>query len=338
MRIFKAILGALSALLLVLAAVAGSLWVHYQTFLGTPLSVPGDRLVFEVQRGAGLRVVAKQLVAAKLLPDPYAFLALAYQTHRAGQLKSGEYELRSGMTPPQVLDLLTSGKVIQYPVTLIEGRTARQALAVIAADPVLGNDLSGLSDDEVMARIGHPGEHPEGRLFPDTYLFARGTSASDLVRRAYARMEAVLNEEWPARAPGLPFASPYEALILASIVEKETGLAAERPQIAGVFVRRLQKGMKLQTDPTVIYGLGAAFDGNLRRSDLTTDSPYNTYVRPGLPPTPIALPGRDAIHAVLHPAAGDSLYFVAKGDGGHAFSATLDEHNRAVRRYQLGGQ
>ncbi len=338
MRIFKAILGALGALLLVLAAVAGSLWVHYQTFLSTPLSVPGDRLVFEVQRGAGLRVVAEQLTAVRVLPDPYAFLALAYQTHRAGQLKSGEYELSSGMTPPQVLDLLTSGKVIQYPLTLVEGRTARQALAGIAAAPILGNDLAGLSDDEVMARIGHPGETLEGRLFPDTYLFPRGTLASDLVRRAYARMEAVLNEEWPARAPGLPFASPYEALILASIVEKETGLAAERPQIAGVFVRRLQKGMKLQTDPTVIYGMGAAFDGNLRRADLTTDTPYNTYVRIGLPPTPIALPGREAIHAVLHPAAGDSLYFVAKGDGGHAFSATLEEHNRAVRRFQLGGQ
>jgi UPF0755 protein len=228
--------------------------------------------------------------------------------------------------------------VIQYPLTLVEGRTFRQALAVIASDPVLVADIGALTDEEIIARIGHPGVHPEGRLFPDTYLFPRGMGALDLVKRAYGRMEAVLAEEWDKRAPGLPFKDPYEALILASIVEKETGLAAERPEIAGVFVRRMQKGMRLQTDPTVIYGLGAAFDGNLRRVDLTTDTPYNTYTRGGLPPTPIALPGREAIHAVLHPAAGDSLYFVAKGDGSHAFSATLDEHNRAVRRYQLGGQ
>ena len=183
-----------------------------------------------------------------------------------------------------------------------------------------------------------PGEHPEGQLFPDTYAYPRGTHALHVVKRAYARMQTILGEEWAQREEGLPLTTPYEALILASIVEKETGLAAERPEIAGVFVRRLRKGMKLQTDPTVIYGMGAAFDGNIRRSDLTTDTPYNTYVRTGLPPTPIALPGRDAIHAALHPAAGDSLYFVAKGDGGHAFSATLEEHNRAVRRYQLGGQ
>jgi UPF0755 protein len=175
-------------------------------------------------------------------------------------------------------------------------------------------------------------------VFPDTYLFPRGTAAIDLVKRASTRMEAVMNEEWPRRAEGLPFETPYEALILASIVEKETGLASERPEIAGVFVRRLQRGMKLQTDPTVIYGMGAAFDGNIRRSDLAADTPYNTYVHAGLPPTPIALPGRAAIRAVLHPAAGESLYFVAKGDGSHAFSATLEEHNRAVRHYQSGGQ
>ena len=338
MKTFKAILGALVTLILIAAAVAGSLWVHYQTFIQTPVAVAGDRLMFEVQRGAGVQVVARQLVAAGVLQDPYAFLALAYQTDRAGRLKAGEYEVRSGTTPPQLLDLLTSGRVIQYPLTLVEGRTFRQALAVIAADPVLVADIGALTDEEIMTRIGHPGVHPEGRLFPDTYLFPRGMGALDLVKRAHGRMEAVLAEEWDKRAPGLPFKDPYEALILASIVEKETGLAAERPEIAGVFVRRMQKGMRLQTDPTVIYGLGAAFDGNLRRVDLTTDTPYNTYTRAGLPPTPIALPGREAIHAVLHPAAGDSLYFVAKGDGSHAFSATLDEHNRAVHRYQLGGQ
>ena len=338
MKTFKAILGALVTLILIAAVIAGSLWVHYQTFIQTPVAVAGDPVVFEVERGAGVQVVARQLVAAGVLHDPYAFLALAYQTDKAGRLKAGEYEVRPGTTPPQLLDLLASGRVIQYPLTLVEGRTFRQALAVVAADPVLVADIGALTDEEIMTRIGHPGVHPEGRLFPDTYLFPRGEGALDLVKRAYGRMEAVLAEEWDKRAPGLPFKDPYEALILASIVEKETGLAAERPEIAGVFVRRMQKGMRLQTDPTVIYGLGPAFDGNLRRVDLTTDTPYNTYTRSGLPPTPIALPGREAIHAVLHPAAGDSLYFVAKGDGSHAFSATLDEHNRAVRRYQLGGQ
>jgi UPF0755 protein len=223
-------------------------------------------------------------------------------------------------------------------LTLVEGLTFRQALAAMFADPVLGGDLSRLSGEEIMDCLGRPGEHPEGRLFPDTYRYVRGSSALDLVRRAYARMETVLAEEWERRAEGLPLGTPYEALILASIVEKETGLAAERPQIAGVFVRRLQQGMKLQSDPTVVYGMGAAFDGDIRRSDLGADTPYNTYIHAGLPPTPIALPGREAIRAVLHPAPGDSLYFVAKGDGSHAFSATLEEHNRAVRQYQLGGR
>jgi len=338
MTILKAILGALIALILVAAAVAGSLWVHYRTFIQTPVAVVGDRMTFEVQRGAGLRVVTGHLVDAGVLRDPYAFLALAYQTDRAGRIKAGEYEIRPGTTPPQLLDLLASGRVIQYPLTLVEGWTFHQAIAAIGADPILVADLAGLSDEDILARIGHPGVHPEGRLFPDTYLFPRGMGALDLIKRVYGRMESVLAEEWDKRAPGLPLKDPYEALILASIVEKETGLAAERPEIAGVFVRRLHKGMKLQTDPTVIYGLGVAFDGNLKRADLTTDTPYNTYMRGGLPPTPIALPGREAIHAVLHPAGGESLYFVAKGDGSHAFSATLDEHNGAVRRYQLRGQ
>jgi UPF0755 protein len=336
--LLKNILGVLTALAIAAVAVAGSLWVQYQTFIRAPLAISGDRLVIEVPRGVGLRKVTQELVAAGVLPDPYGFLALAHHSRKAGQIKSGEYEIRAGMTPPQLLDLLTSGKVIQHALTLVEGWTFRQALAAVAADPVLSGDLGGLTGEEIMVRIGHPGEHPEGRLFPDTYLFPRGTAAIDLIRRAYARMETVLHDEWERRAAGLPFDTPYEALVLASVVEKETGLAAERLQIAGVFVRRLIQGMKLQTDPTVIYGMGAGFDGNIRRSDLTADTPYNTYVRAGLPPTPIALPGREAIHAVLQPAPGDSLYFVARGDGSHAFSATLEEHNRAVRQYQLGGQ
>jgi len=338
MRLFKAILGVLATLILIAAAMAGSLWVQFQAFVQTPLTIPGDRLVFQVERGTGLREVAQQLVNAKVLNDPYAFLVLAVHGRKVGQLKSGEYEVRAGMTPPQLLDLLTSGKVMHYSLTLVEGWTFRQVLAAMAAHPAITGDLLGLSGEEIMALIGRPGEHPEGRLFPDTYRFPRGTASIDLVKRAYSRMEEVMTEEWGRRAEGSPLQTPYEALILASIVEKETGLAAERAEIAGVFVRRLRQGMKLQTDPAVIYGLGAAFDGNLRRADLTADTPYNTYVRAGLPPTPIASPGRGAIRAVLHPAAGDSLYFVAKGDGSHAFSTTLEEHNQAVRYYQSRGQ
>jgi UPF0755 protein len=337
MSVFKAILGALAALIIIGAAVSGSLWVHFQDFVHSPLTVPGGRIVLDVPRGTGFRPLTQRLVKDGILSDPYTFLALVYGSGKTAQLKSGEYELKTGVTPVQLLDALVSGKVLQYSVTLVEGRTFRQFLETIAADPELAGGIGDLSDEELMALIGHPGEHPEGRFFPDTYAFPRGTRALDLIKRAYARMENVLSEEWANRDAGLPLATPYDALILASIIEKETGLAAERAEIAGVFVRRLQRGMKLQTDPTVIYGLGATFDGNIRRADLTGDTPYNTYVRAGLPPTPIALPGRDAIHAALHPAAGDSLYFVAKGDGGHAFSATLDEHNRAVRRYQLGG-
>ena len=196
-------------------------------------------------------------------------------------------------------------------------------------------ELADASTAELMQRIGIEDDNPEGWLFPDTYLFDRGTSDVEILSRAHRRMREVLDEEWAKREQGLPLETPYQALTLASIVEKETGLASERPQIAGVFVRRLQKGMKLQTDPTVIYGMGDDFDGNIRREDLTRPTPYNTYVIQGLPPTPIALPGREAINAVLHPADGDALYFVARGDGSHHFSATLDEHNCAVRHYQL---
>jgi UPF0755 protein len=233
-----------------------------------------------------------------------------------------------------VLERLVSGKTIQYPVTLVEGWTFRQAVDHIAEDPRYG-DLLGKSDADLMAALGRGGEHPEGRFFPDTYAFPRAATGLDVLRRALERMDQVLAEEWAARAPDLPIDSPYEALILASIVEKETGLAEERPAIAGVFTRRLQKGMRLQTDPTVIYGMGERFDGDIRRADLREATPYNTYVITGLPPTPIALPGRAAIHAALNPEPGEALYFVARGDGGHVFSATLEEHNAAVRKYQL---
>jgi UPF0755 protein len=225
--------------------------------------------------------------------------------------------------------------VISYSFTLVEGWTFQQVLEAVREQEALQGTFENLTAEAIMERLGHPGEHPEGRFLADTYHFPRGTTDLALLQRAYGAMQEFLQQEWDRRAADLPFKTPYEALILASIVEKETAVAEERPQIAGVFIRRLRKGMKLQTDPTVIYGMGERFDGNIRRRDLSENTPYNTYVHRGLTPTPISMPGRDAIRAVLHPADGKSLYFVAKGDGSHYFSATLQEHNKAVRKYQL---
>ncbi len=326
----------LFVVLLAAAFLAGGLWVDYRRFLETPVTLNESSAVFEVPRGANLRRVADHLVGRGILKHPYYLLVLALQRGDQGRLRAGEFELTQGMRPADLLERLTSGRVIQYPITLVEGWTFRQAVAAIAADPRFGGDLAGKTDEALMRALGRPGEHPEGRLFPDTYSFPRGTAGMEALRRAFERMEQVLAQEWEGRAAELPIETPYQALILASIIEKETAVAAERPAIGGVFARRLQKGMRLQTDPTVIYGLGERFDGNLRRQDLREATPYNTYVIDGLPPTPIALPGREAIRAALHPQAGDSLYFVARGDGTHAFSATLEEHNAAVRQYQLG--
>jgi UPF0755 protein len=322
-------------LLLAGALIAGGLWLEYDRFTRTPLAVPEQPFLLEVPRGTSLRALSETLTARGILDHPYFFMALAYLRGDAARIKAGEYQVPDGATPVQVLALLTSGKVVQRAFTLVEGWTFAQALAAVRGDTRLAKAIEDPSPEAVMTALGYPDVHPEGRFFPDTYHFAKGATDLEILRRAFETMDKVLAQEWAGRAEGLPLETPYEALILASIVEKETGLAGERPAIAGVFVRRLDLAMKLQTDPTVIYGLGDAFDGNLRRGDLTADTPYNTYVHAGLPPTPIALPGRAAIHAALHPADGDSLYFVAKGDGSHQFSATLAEHNRAVRLYQL---
>jgi UPF0755 protein len=316
--------------------IAGGVWMEYRSFLSTPIELSEDPVVLEVGRGTSLRQLSEDLTARGILDHPYFFMAMAYMSDKATHIKAGEYSIPDGILPPDLLALLTSAKVVQRAFTLVEGWTYRQAFEAVAEDDrfekVLGEDPPAKL---VMTSLGYPDEHPEGRFFPDTYYFSKGTSDLDILRRSFETMEKVLAEEWAKREEGLPLEGPYEALILASIVEKETGLASERGEIAGVFARRLNIGMKLQTDPTVIYGLGESFDGNLTRAHLRGDTPYNTYVHNGLPPTPIALPGREAIRAVLHPAAGDSLYFVAKGDGSHVFSATLAEHNRAVRRYQL---
>jgi UPF0755 protein len=318
------------------AGAAGWLLYDYSNFVRTPLTLPVEGLEYRVERGATLRDVAEELAGRGIIREKLYLRLLGRQRGDARRVKAGEYALTAGLTPATLLDLLVSGRVIEYSLTLPEGWTFRQVIEAVRSQPVLLQTLAPRAEPgAVMAALGFPGEHPEGRFFPDTYLFPRGTTDVQLLSRAHEQMTRVLAEEWEDRSEGLPIETPYEALTLASIVEKETGKAAERPTIAGVFVRRLRKGMLLQTDPTVIYGLGERFDGNLRRRDLESDTPYNTYTRAGLPPTPICMPGRHALHAALHPEAGDTLYFVATGDGGHHFSKTLKEHNRAVRRYQL---
>ncbi len=333
MSAMRIVLISLFVLLLAAGAVGGGLWLEYERFKQTTVDLPEDEWLFEVPAGASMRKVVRRLTEAGVVDHPYYLLALAYETGDVFKLKVGEFALKSGVPPAELLGQLTSGRVVQYKFTIVEGLRFRDTVTALSADE---NNLVGLTDEEIMTRLGHPDQHPEGRFFPDTYLFPRGTTDLDVLKRAYQRLEAILKEEWDARQDGLPLKTPEEALILASIIEKETGLASERPQIAGVFIRRLRKGMKLQTDPTVIYGMGDAFDGNIRRSDLRADTPYNTYVHFGLTPTPIALVGREAINAAVNPEDGDALYFVATGKGGHYFSATLKEHNRAVRKYQLG--
>lgn len=321
-------------LLLVALLAAGALWQQYQQFRTTVLDLPEDGLVLDFRPGGSLRSLAGELVDQGVLPHPYWLRLLGRDTGLAARLQAGEYRIEAGTTPEGLLRQLAAGRVLQHELTLVEGHTFRMMMERIQAHPVLVQTLNELPGEEIMRRIGREGEHPEGRFLPDTYYFPRGTSDADFLRRAYAAMERVLNDAWEKRAAGLPLKTPYEALILASIVERETGLAEERGTIAGVFTRRLQTGMRLQTDPTVIYGVGPGFDGRIRYVHLRTDTPYNTYTRHGLPPTPIAMPGIEAIHATLHPEPGDALYFVSRNDGSHHFSATLAEHNRAVDKYQ----
>jgi len=311
------------------------LMMDFNHFLKSPLSLPQEGENYTLKSGTTVALLARELEQKGYLQQPLYLRLLARWDGLAKRLQAGEYHLDNGLTPRQLLQKLASGKVTTYSQTLVEGWTFRQVMEAVRSQPALKQTLEGLSDADIMQRLGFAEEHPEGRFLPDTYHFPRGTTDLAFLKRAYQAMQHLLAEEWPKREPELPLKSPYQALILASIVEKETGLASERPEIAGVFIRRLKKGMKLQTDPTVIYGLGDGFDGNIRRSDLNRDTPYNSYLHKGLTPTPIAMPGADAIRSVLHPAAGKSLYFVAKGDGSHYFSATLSEHNKAVRKYQL---
>jgi UPF0755 protein len=322
---------------LVLAAslVIGWYWMDYRKFTRAPLDLPGDGLIYTVPSGAGTQSIARDLQRMGVLREPLYFRLLVRETKQGRNLRAGEYRLEPGLTPHGLIELLVSGKSVGYSLTLVEGWSFKQFRAALAADPVLIQTLDDVSDDELMKRLGLDGLHPEGQFFPDTYRFPRGTEDLDVLRRAHRRMQDVLQKVWAERDEDLPINTPYEAQILASIIEKETGAAEERRQIAGVFVRRLRLGMRLQTDPTVIYGMGDRFDGNIRRKDLSEDTPYNTYVRTGLPPTPICMPGEAALRAAVDPADGKALYFVARGDGTHQFSDSLKAHNAAVRRYQL---
>ena len=332
---------ALAWLLLLALAVGGAAgwfgYEEYRRFARAELALGEEERVLEVKRGDSFDHVLRRLrqLGIREGRDVY-WKALAWELGVVTRLQVGEYTVGHGVTPVELLRKLENGSVIQHQFTIVEGWTFRDLRLALARETALEQTLVGLSDEEVMRRLGAGGQHPEGRFLPETYHYTRGLTDLDVLQRTHAAMQKTLDAAWAGRDPDTPLKTPYEALILASIVEKETGVAAERPQIAGVFVRRLRLGMLLQTDPTVIYGLGSAYAGNLTRKHLETPTPYNTYTTAGLPPTPIALPGREAIEAALHPAAGEALYFVARGDGSHEFSRTLAEHNRAVARYQLG--
>jgi UPF0755 protein len=299
-----------------------------------PVPLAQSPLEFDIHPGLGLRAVAGEMARSGIGFAPWRFSWLGRLTGRANAVKAGSYEVSAGTTPWQLLEKLTRGDITQAELVLVEGRTFKQLRATFDADANVRHDTAGLTDREILQRIGAPESHPEGLFFPDTYLFAKQSSDLAILSRAYRGMQRHMLTEWENRDPSVPYASPYQALIMASIVEKETGLAADRPLVASVFANRLRRGMPLQTDPTVIYGIGEKFDGNIRKRDLLTDTPYNTYTRAGLPPTPIAMPGLASIQATLRPPATDKLYFVARGDGGSVFSSTLEEHNRAVAKYQ----
>jgi len=293
---------------------------------------------FIITLGEGVSTVARNLVDAGIVSEPYSFILWSYQREYTASLKAGEYEIEPGTTLLKLLEKFVEGDVVTYSVTFIEGWTFRQFLHQLNANGKLEHTLGRLSDKEIMAELRYPDLHPEGRFFPDTYIFDSNARDMEVLRQAFERMSAVLQREWDQRNPRATLKNKYEALILASIIEKETGKREEMETISAVFYNRLRKKMRLQTDPTVIYGLGDQFDGNLKRSHLKRDTLYNTYTRFGLPPTPIANPGVSAIRAALNPLDTDVLYFVSRGDGSHQFSVTLAEHHRAVETYQLGGR
>jgi len=306
--------------------------------LTRPVTLPTTPFDFEVRPGMTLSAVAHELQGANVLARSWPMIALARLLGVDRAIKAGSYEIETQITLHELLQRLTQGDVTQASFTIIEGATFADVKRALRADGQIRNTVLDLPDSDLMARLGAPGQGAEGRFFPDTYFYSAGSSDLALLRRAHDAMSARLAAAWEKRTPGLPLATPDEALILASIVEKETGRPADRPLIASVFINRLRQGLRLQTDPTVIYGMGDKFDGNLRRRDLETDTPWNTYTRDGLPPTPIALPSQAALDTVLQPPVTDYLYFVSRGDGSSQFSANLTDHNRAVAKFQKGGR
>ena len=326
-RFLRTLLGAAVAFAVLIVCV----FVGYAT---TELATAPLPLQFDLKPGSSLRVAAQEMTRAGVLLAPERFVLMARLLGEARSIKAGNYEVSEPVTPYRLLEKIVHGEVTQAAVTFVEGWTFKQIRKALDEDPDVDHATRGLTDEEVLQRLGIEETSPEGLFFPDTYHFARGNSDLRVLRRAHRLMQSHLEATWAARAPELPLASPYEALILASIVEKETGKEEERPLVAAVFVNRLRKGMLLQADPTVIYGLGETFDGNLRKRDLVTDAPYNTYTRAGLPPTPIAMPGLASLAATLNPPDSDVLYFVSRNDGTSHFSRTLGEHERAVTKYQ----
>jgi UPF0755 protein len=323
----------LGILILLLSFVIGWAWIDYKNSLTKP--VVSDRsIAFEISKGDSFSRITENLLQKGVKINPLWFKFHAYQEEKAQKLKAGEYQLNPGLTPSELLVLLVSGKAKQYSITFPEGWTFKQIHKEIQQNSKIKHTFDKLDDTAILEKIAGNDDHLEGLFFPDTYHFDKNATDISLLQRAYFKMQQTLKEEWKNRAPDLPLKTPYEALILASIVERETGASSERQTIAGVFIRRLRKGMLLQTDPTVIYGMGENYKGNIRYKDLKTPTPYNTYVIKGLPPTPIAMPGKEAIHAALHPDKGNSIYFVSRGNGSHVFSATLRDHNNAVNTYQ----
>jgi len=319
----------IAALIVLGMSAAG--WELY--FANTPVHLPQSPYEFTLKYGSSLRTIARQFSAEGLIPEPWSFIVLAKTLGKEGDIKAGNYQLDREITPFQLVQKITRGDVSQSEIVFIEGWNFSQMRKALDEHPAIKHDTTGLSDREILNRLGAQEDSTEGLFFPDTYYFSNGMSDLSVLKRANQIMGQRLADAWRERGPNLPYSTPYEALIMASIVEKETGRSVERPMIAAVFINRLRIGMRLQTDPTVIYGLGETFDGNLHKRDLTTDNAYNTYTRSGLPPGPIAMPGWASIHAALHPGSTSALYFVSRGDGTHQFSRDLAEHNQAVARY-----
>jgi len=317
---------------------SGWTWASYQQALKTTLNIEVDELDYSIESGSSLSFVIYDLANKNIIKHPRYLLWYARLNDLANNMKAGDYRLTNKLTTKEFLNNIFNGKVIQFSLTIIEGWSFKQMMEAINKHPQIKHTIDKFPSEEIMNELELSGKHHEGQFLPDTYHFPKQLTDLEFLKRAYSSMQTVLKNEWDNRSDNLIYKNSYEALIMASIIEKETGLASEREQISGVFLRRLNLKMRLQTDPTVIYGMGDKYKGNLRKRDLLRDTPYNSYRRRGLPPTPIALPGREAIYAALHPAKGDALYFVSRGDGSHEFSATLQEHNNAVIKYQLKGK